>query len=247
MQLSLFGAWATCVLASAVWLCRRELDTLLLDDGPGAYAARWCFLPDPKLQRQRDHERTHAAAWHTLRVAAVWLCVLLGVGHIYAAQYDANVAARDAARLQQPPYHCGPGSPEWNDLGVWSKLGHTFYPTSAEQSCSEWLARVQASVWPNPFPVLADLVGQFVAHLFAHVSWLIGVLLVACLPACCVAMLAAWPWIRALHFLAPSKSPDVVYPLLEAAQMPPLYAAATTNPQCTLELLPATADDFVGL
>jgi hypothetical protein len=110
-------------------------------------------LPENKLQRRLDH---NGVGKRLFRVW--WICTLvLGYCHAYAAEKEALTAMRDAARSQQPPFHCDNLNTNWRDVG-WAEAAQlTLYPTSAEQSCASYLERTRASVWPNPMVVAVDV------------------------------------------------------------------------------------------
>jgi len=201
-----------CACVSAV-RCWPAVDTLLWPEEERT-TQRW--LPYNRLAQVRDREREHTAAWHTLRVAALWVVLVVGLAHIYSARHDTLMAERDAARIQQPPFHCGDNGRDWPDL-TWSESMYhtaamTFYPTSAEKSCAAYLDRVNRDVWPNPLFVLVDVVvlvpmrwvdgvadgvGAAIEHFLSHFAWLMQLSVLLGGGAFCVAAVLAWPYLSA--------------------------------------------------
>ena len=196
--------------AFGVWLCgvRHALEALIVDDDEPSK------LPRSPLQTRRDAEDRHARAWACIRHATAWVVLALGAAHVYGAEHDRLVAERTSARMQQPPFHCGTGSLEWDALSLPVRAMHTLYPTSAEQSCAEYLRRCERDVWPNPLVVFADVVivvpmrwidgvsdgvghalHSFLSHFGLVQQWALLVVVACVVVALCLGRALLAPWV----------------------------------------------------
>jgi len=166
----LFSAWAHHCYPAALVLIRdvetsgSSTDALMTAGGGGG-----CGGGEEKLggwwQSQRRHER-HMTAWgRILRSALVYG---LGVAYIhhYMADHYALVARRDAARMQEPPYHCNGNMDHPPGVAAWM-LSATVGP-SLEQACADYLAAINLHVWPNPLHSAQNMVFGFFVALADH-------------------------------------------------------------------------------
>lgn len=168
----LFSAWAHHCYP-AVWVLVKDVD------GDGTDGAAIVAMGrgggggggEEKLggwwQSQRRHER-HMAAWARILRSALVYGIAIAYIHHYMHQHDALVARRDAARMQEPPYHCNGNMEHPPGVAAWV-LAATVGP-SAEQACADYLATTNLHVWPNPLHVAQDLVFGFFVSLAEHIG-----------------------------------------------------------------------------
>lgn len=134
--------------------------------------------------------RCHAIV--SIRVACIYAVVVLGYCHAYCQQRLVLLSQHEAAMAISVP---NLGRPV-NDRHVpsWMQsLTTTQYPKQDETEYAEYLQRINASTWPDPLLVFADIViivplrwvnslsdaiGSSIHAFLGHFSWIMQVLLV---------------------------------------------------------------------
>lgn len=197
----------------ALWVRIKEVDVVLFAE---SY---------PSLRGETYHDALHQRrdqAWSQIRWSFFWCCLVLGYVHAYDHERRAILASRDAALAMQAPFGClKPG--DWQTLGWAQTAQFTLYPAWPEQSCASYLERTNVSPWPNPFLVLTetllaaplrtmervtDSLASSLHSFLGHFSWALQTYFVLLLPCCTVALLWAWPllraWARAVRACSPS-------------------------------------------
>lgn len=185
----LFYAHAICLFVF-LGSCYHALAVLIYPDG---------FHKDvlPSCNRTFALIQTQRRAWRRIRWGVFWYCVVTGFAHVYCKNQDELVAHREATRMQPFPFGCGMNQ-DWSSLTMAERVRERWLGERAvEERCAEYLARYDASIWPNPLMVLADTLvlvpcrwidsvsdafGSGLSHLLSHFGWVMQGVLVLVIP-----------------------------------------------------------------